>query len=199
MITMYGHQLKQVTQNRIKEVADEGFYKQKLFTDKFFKKLIDKGIFYGDSSKPMPVDSIDNDEPVTYKRQKQYSNKISTAGLVMFTGSLAKGGLSYGEQMIKNDKPAATRALYSSAINGAILMVGMTQPALAVSLSLVNYLTNNLVGNSIQNRYDNQRLNYKMANYDFDKYSTYVYNDGKAVAQDTQRVNNTILNRNKIS
>lgn len=206
MIKVYGIQLQQITQNKIKEIALSSEFDRvsKKIEKKIMKKLEEKGVLQ-DTSQPMPnydLDDIDIEKKSSSKNgmpRAKNGMKVSSAGVIMISGSLAKGGYNIYEGKVKNDDAIKSRAFASTTMGTAVLLAGLTNPALGVTLGLVNYLTNTLVQNTIQNKYDNQRLAYKMSNYDFEKYSTYVYNDGKYIAQDNQRVLTSILKRNSIS
>ena len=83
--------------------------------------------------------------------------------------------------------------------NGLTLGIGMFNPVLGVATSLINWVVSPMIQNAIQNHFDTQRLNYKFSNYDISKYSTYVYNNGQYIAQDSERVEKSLLGRKAIS
>lgn len=205
MYRINGNQLSQLTLNRITEITMENkdrtiqklTNREKQITDKVIRYLQGHGVFVQDE-KPMKTDTkTPSEEDVDYNNK--YGHRISKAGAIMLVRSVASNAFKIAGAYQGTDKAQMSKIVYHSAINGATLAVGLTNPTLAVAMATLNWIITPMVDYGIQNNYDTQRLNFKYDNYDTNRFSTYIYKDGKYVAQDTQRVKNTLLNRTSIS
>lgn len=165
-------------------------------------ELNQMGIYKKKDGKSMQTETTNlSKEDISNEKGRKW--KVSASGILMMTSSLSKNAIQYNNAQQSGDRAVKERTLVSASINNSILALGAfgVYGILASQmLSFGYYMFGNILENSIQNKYDNQRLNYKFANYDLSKNSTYIYNDktSKWIAQDTERVKTLLLgNKNQ--
>lgn len=204
MLKIYGSQLNALTLNKDGSYRKNTSLKindrilEKRITQNVLKRIESKGVNITNDEKPIQTKQrIETKVDYDNKRARKY--KVSVAGGIMLGGLVAKSSISVAEAVQKNDAAMFYKQMYSSLSNGLALGVGMFNPVLGVATSLINWVLSPIIQNTIQNHFDTQRLNYKFSNYDISKYSTYVYNNGQYIAQDSERVEKSFLGRKAIS
>lgn len=144
---------------------------------KLVQKEIEQAEYSPSASKPMNKTSTKSVSKVNDDKRKGW--KISALGAVALTNSLALSSISLIEHHKSGDEASRDKKLASSVINGTILLAGTfggpAGIATSVALSTIYGYASTYIGNSIQNKYDTERLNYRMANYDLRKNATYTY------------------------
>lgn len=130
------------------------------------------------SGKTMKFPSLtETPEEIVKKRKKNWI--ISHLGIAGTVNSAVLSGISLKEHHNSGDMATFDKKVVSSLINTSILLAGtMGGPAgmvTAVALSTIYGYVGTYISNSIQNKYDTERLNYRLSNHDLRKHSTFIY------------------------
>lgn len=144
------------------------------------------------------LDVLEKKEP---EKKPEKINMKTLAGGMMMATQAAHSVVSVATAASSTDEAATAIAAYRGATGAATLAIGTSSPLIGLTVGIILNLVSKFVTNQIQLSYDNSRLMYRYDNYDISRYSTYTYDyeNSKWVAQDTQRVSNSILNGVNIS
>lgn len=134
------------------------------------------------------------------KKKRQWATSIYAVGIgaKVFTSAYIDNSLTNSStDTVQQKKKLVQHVGGLATMVGA--MVPIYGPAIATSMSLMTYLFENKINNTIQRKGDASRLSYNFTNYNASRFGTYTYDEGNGewVAEDAQKVQSKILGKKK--
>ena len=175
---------------------------QKLVDDRVDEALRKNGII---TDKDSQIKEPTPEEEAKKRRRNNKKWLVSQMGKAMLLSQAVSAGIRVQNAVASGDEAKQAREIFSSGTSAVTLALGTfggTYGLVAsVLLSYARGIFGQYIENSIQEKYDTKRLQYRLTNYDLSKYSTQTYNHSKDkwIASDIMRINKSVLGNTTIS